>query len=62
MSSVLSGQMDADGVCLTSAWLPFWILGGPCQGPAASAVHKARLELWSEPDAGTKITVHFDGQ
>ena len=29
MSSVLSGQMDADGVCLTSAWLPFWILGGP---------------------------------
>ena len=28
----------------------------------AAAMHKARLELWSEPDAGTKITVHFDGQ
>ena len=28
----------------------------------AAAMHKASLELWSEPDAGTKITVHFDGQ
>ena len=25
----------------------------------AAAMHKARLELWSEPDTGTKITVHF---
>lgn len=28
----------------------------------AAAMHKARLELWSEPGTGTKITVHFDGQ
>lgn len=28
----------------------------------AAAMHKARLELWSEPNAGTKITVHFDAQ
>ena len=28
----------------------------------AAAMHKARLELWSEPKAGTKITVHFDAQ
>ena len=28
----------------------------------AAAMHKARLELWSEPNAGTKITVHFDVQ
>ena len=26
----------------------------------AAAMHKARLELWSEPDVGTRITVHFD--
>ena len=26
----------------------------------AAAMHKARLELWSEPDAGTKVTVRFD--
>ena len=26
----------------------------------AAAMHKARLELWSEPGTGTKITVHFD--
>ena len=28
----------------------------------AAAMNKARLELWSEPNAGTKITVHFDAQ
>lgn len=28
----------------------------------AAAMHKARLELWSEPGTGTKITVHFDEQ
>ena len=28
----------------------------------AAAMHKARLELWSEPGTGTKITVHFDAQ
>lgn len=28
----------------------------------AAAMHKACLELWSEPNAGTKITVHFDAQ
>ena len=28
----------------------------------AARMHKARLELWSEPDTGTRITVRFPGQ